>query len=322
MSIPEAESTTVNYDSTTVTPNEKCNEETAKAIPTTEPSTEPTTELAPTKTIPTTEPSTEPTTELAPSSAETEFIPLPTRSIRRKQAKKIKEKKGKQSKPRESRDSPLEMNKEETNREPLPDVGFPRKRQGPRRRTKKVIRRTPAKVIKTSETLATTTEIIQEMSADLVRRKIQLYQQRKLAEARQLPALKKRRRVRIEGRHLLGDGDENVAVASNADQSHQKEMKVKEGEVPQTEIDEIKKERRDEKKPLKKGATNSSPPPTTTIVSTPAVGATMPGLSAEALKVALAKEIRKFVSKELRHKVLKIMSRDIFSCSDYHLVAK
>ncbi|RCN47857.1 hypothetical protein ANCCAN_06051 [Ancylostoma caninum] len=271
---------------------------------------------------------TSPSTEIVPDVEQTtikiEVIPpAASRSIRRKPPKNIKGKKTKNDSQRR-RKQPLpvqsrsDVNDEETMKEEAHSI-----EQSQRRRMKKIVGRKPSKVVKTNSMVATTTEVIQELSPELAREKILLYQKRKAAEAEQTTSAPRRRRVRIEGRRLHGDvveEDEQITRDRDVQEVHEKYRKKVASRTFQGSHN-IKQnlEKENERKPVKKGLSrrkiplhqttpqpsSSTSTPSTVEMETSAVATTEPGSSEDALRMALAREIKKFISKELKHQLFR-----------------
>ncbi|KIH47403.1 hypothetical protein ANCDUO_22537 [Ancylostoma duodenale] len=268
---------------------------------------------------------TPPSTEIVPEAEQTtvkpEVIPSATsKSIRRKPPKKIKGKKTKtDSRRRPKQPLPVQSRSDENHEQRTKEEAHSTE-QSQRRRTKKIVRRKQSKVVETNSVVATTTEVIQELSPELAREKILLYQKRKAAEAEQTTNAPRRRRVRIEGRRLHGDIEEDEQITRHRDfqEVHEEEKKKGASRTFQGARDgKQKQEKENERKPVKKGLSrrkiplhqttqqpsSSTSTPSTAEAETSTVATTEPGSSADALRMALAKEIKKFISKELKHKV-------------------
>ncbi|CAJ0603263.1 unnamed protein product [Cylicocyclus nassatus] len=243
-----------------------------------------------------TEPTTAPTTTQSPAS---------TKTIRRKPAGKTRTKKM-QNKEKKLKESQVRL---ELNEEYKAATLYPGQSQ--RRRPQKIIRRRPARVFRTNQTLATTTEVIQDLTSELARRKIQLYQMRKAAEAKAKAPEVKMRRVRLEGQRLYGDvsGEDFDDPWSKEQAADEEEITVNEGDVTKSKTGKHRQKKVDERKPMKKGLSLRKlrkSGHTTIVTNAPSLtleGTTSTvGLSPAALRAALSKEIRNFVSKELKHK--------------------
>ncbi|KAK6750810.1 hypothetical protein RB195_002650 [Necator americanus] len=268
-----------------------------------------------------------PTEVTESSTAVIETTAVTLKSIRRKPAKK-ENKKASREKQKEFWSISWERGEIPVEREQRSELEALRSGQIQGRKLKKIIRKKPFKDVKTNSTLATTTEVIQELSQDVAREKIQLYQQRKAAEVEQMTTSPKKRRVRIQRRRLYGDLEEGTKVDGGRRQSRRRgssdsdgdQYTLKNVEVSENQIDETKEvEKIDEKKPTKKGVSHrkiqiaeepsvlSNPPmnPPTTHPNTTRNAET----AAEILRTALAKEIRKFISKELDHKMRDTLHR-------------
>ncbi|EYB98854.1 hypothetical protein Y032_0127g1383 [Ancylostoma ceylanicum] len=275
--------------------------------------------------------------EVEQTTAKAEVIsPATSRSIRRKPPKKIKDKKAKRdSRKRQKQPQPLQSGSDDSDERRTKEEDQSTERRSQWRRTKKIVRRKPSKVVKTNSVIVTTTEVIQELSPELAREKILLYQKRKAAEAERTTSAPRRRRVRIEGRRLHGDLlEEDEPITRHKDEKEmfrEKEKKKDDARISEGSHDgrqKLKKE--NERKPVKKGLsrrkiplhqTTQQPSSSASTASTTGAEAlpvttTEPGAAEDALRMALAREIKKFISKELKHKLFRTHGTRLYGESE------
>ncbi|VDP46625.1 unnamed protein product [Heligmosomoides polygyrus] len=200
-----------------------------------------------------------------------------------------------------------------------------------KREEEKVIRRKPARATSVTPESLTTTGTPEGLSADIARLKIEAYQQRKAAEATAFAVHPPRRRIRLEGSRLVGDaldeselrrnkgvtGSQSKAVAKHDNRSGD-EPEQKEPEQPASEAAKSagRPKRRRTKKQRKTTATSPAATTvearaTTTNPSSAAATATTATTAAasdpehlrDEIRIALSREIKKYITKELKEKV-------------------